>query len=98
MIEQRKNQRFELKLPFEVIHNGANSRTTGETRNLSSSGVLFTATAAMSVGEPIEYCITLPRPPGARKDIRLRCIGTILRADTDAGFAASLERYEFVRG
>jgi hypothetical protein len=98
MIEQRRNQRFELKLPFEVIQDGANSKTKGETRNLSSSGVLFTAPAAMSVGDPIEYSITLPRAPGARTDVRLRCIGTILRADAEAAFAATLERYEFVRG
>lgn len=99
MIEQRRNQRFELKLPFEVIREGANSKTRGETRNLSSSGVLFTATAAMSVGEPIEYCITLPKPPGVRTNVRLRCIGTILRAEAEAAaFAATLERYEFVRG
>jgi PilZ domain-containing protein len=98
VIEQRKSQRFELKLPFQVIRDGANSRTKGETRNLSSSGVLFTTAAAMTVGEPIEYCITLPRVPGVRTDVRLRCIGTILRADAEAAFAATLERYEFVRG
>ena len=98
MIEQRRNQRFELRLPFEVIRAGTNYKTRGETRNVSSSGVLFTATVPMSVGEPIEYSITLPKAPGSRTEVRLRCVGTVLRAEDEIGFAASLERYEFVRG
>jgi len=48
------------------------------------------------VGESIEYMITFPRTPGARKDVRLRCVGKVVREDTQS-FAASLERYEFVR-
>jgi hypothetical protein len=43
MIEQRKNQRFDLRLPLEIISGEAHSKTVGETRNVSSSGVLFTA-------------------------------------------------------
>jgi hypothetical protein len=96
--EQRKNQRFDLKLPFEIIRSGTNIKMTGETNNMSSSGVLFTAETAIGVGEPIEYLITFPRPAGARSDVRLRCVGTVLREDPELKFAATLERYEFVRG
>jgi hypothetical protein len=98
VIEQRRNQRFELKLPFEVIRAGANSKTTGETRNVSSTGVLFTSLAPVPVGEPIEYFITLLRAPAWRTEVRLRCVGKVLRGERKAGFAATLERYEFVRG
>jgi hypothetical protein len=98
VIEQRKNQRFELKLPFEVIRAGANSKTTGETRNVSSTGVLFTSAAPVPVGEPIEYFITLLRAPVSRTEVRLRCVGKVLRGENRSGFAATLERYEFVRG
>ena len=96
--DQRKNQRFELKLPFELIRTGTHAKTIGETKNLSSSGVLFTSSAAIEIGEPIEYLITFPRPAGSRTEVRLRCVGKVLREDPDSKFAATLERYEFLRG
>jgi hypothetical protein len=97
--EQRKNHRFELRLPIELIRLG--TVTLGqqsETANLSSSGVLFVFEAQMPVGEPIEYQITLP---GAR----LNCIGKVVRMEKAVRskkkdrfqVAATLERYEFVR-
>jgi hypothetical protein len=99
VIEQRKNQRFDLRLPFEIIRNGANEKTTGETRNVSSSGVLFTSAEHVEVGQPIEYFITFPKQPGARVEVRLRCVGKVLREEPDdSRFAATLERYEFIRG
>jgi hypothetical protein len=97
MIEQRKNQRFELKLPFEIVRGEAHSKTVGETRNVSSSGVLFTSPATVEVGEPIEYLITFPKTPGSKSEVRLRCVGKVLRNDPEATFAATLERYEFIR-
>src|ERR1700687_532065 len=97
MIEQRKHQRFELRLPFEVVRNGSPLSVRGETKNLSSAGVLFTAESQLPLGEAIEYLITLPRTPGARKDVRLRCVGKIIREDAESAFAASLERYECLR-
>ena len=69
----------------------------GETRNVSSSGVLFTSANPVPVGEPIEYFITLLKAPSEHADVRLRCVGKVLRGEPDSGFAATLERYEFVR-
>ena len=97
MIEQRKHQRFELRLPFEVVRNGSPLNVRGETKNVSSAGVLFTAESELPLGESIEYLITLPRTPGTRKDVRLRCVGKLLREDAESAFAATLERYEFLR-
>ena len=64
---------------------------------MSSSGVLFTGPEAVDIGQPIEYFITLPKASGARAEVRLRCVGTVTRAEPEVGFAATLERYEFVR-
>ena len=97
MIEQRKNQRFELKLPIELIRGGSSAKPAGETRNVSSSGVLFTSAVPVEVGEAIEYYITFPKPPGARAEVKLRCVGKVLRNDLEETFAATLERYEFLR-
>ena len=97
MIEQRKNQRFELRLPFQIVSSSVNVKTSGETKNMSSSGVLFTSAAPVPVGEPIEYVITFPKAPGTRSEVRLRCVGKVLREGPESAFAATLERYEFVR-
>jgi hypothetical protein len=104
MIEQRKNQRFDLRLPFEILGEKS-ARPKGETMNVSSCGVLFTTPAPVQVGEPIEYVITLPKASGARAEVRLRCMGKVVRSEEAvrsdepiSAFAATLERYEFVRG
>jgi hypothetical protein len=100
-MENRKNQRFELRLPLEILV-GRAPVSKGETKNVSSCGVLFAAKAAVAVGEPIEYLITLPKARGTRVAVRLRCVGKVVRRndahkDQAPEFAATLERYEFVR-
>jgi len=98
-MEQRKAQRFELKLPLELIRKGSQPLSEhGETRNLSSVGVLFEAGATLRIGEPVEYMITLPgTPEGSDNRVRLHCLGKVVRFSPEAGVAATLERYEFVR-
>lgn len=73
-------------------------KVAGETKNVSSSGVLFTSETSVVVGDPIEYLITFPRPAGSKSEVRLRCVGKVLREDPELKFAVTLERYEFVRG
>ena len=98
MTEQRKNQRFTLRLPLQVVGSGASVKASGETRNMSSSGVLFTSKERIAVGDAIEYLITFPKPPGSRNEVRLRCVGKVLREEEESSaFAATLERYEFIR-
>jgi hypothetical protein len=99
-MEQRKNQRFELRLPLEIVGGAvrvSKGTARGETRNVSSCGVLFSSKAPLEVGEPIEYTITLPKAPGARIDVHLRCIGKVVRSGDATQVAATMERYEFVR-
>jgi hypothetical protein len=98
-MEQRKAQRFDLQLPFELIRRGSqNLSEHGETRNLSSVGVLFnSATNNFRVGEPVEYMITLPTTAESDGNVRLHCFGKVVRHARETGIAATLERYEFVR-
>jgi hypothetical protein len=97
-MEQRKARRFDLKLPFELIRSGSEPLSEhGETKNLSSAGVLFQSEAELRIGEPVEYVITLPTSPGAGERVRLHCIGKVVRFAKNAEIAATLERYEFVR-
>ena len=92
MTEQRKSQRFNLKFPLELVRVGATSlNTPGETRNVSSNGILFTIPSEVAKGDSVEYQITLPQ------DVRLKCVGKVVRVDGEDTFAATLERYEFMR-
>ena len=69
----------------------------GETRNVSSAGVLFRSGATLRIGEPVEYLITLPTTPSPGVNTRLRCVGKVVRFAKETEVAATLERYEFVR-
>lgn len=95
--EQRKSKRFDLKLPFELIRKDRQEVTrSGATRNMSSMGVLFDAGSGVEVGDSIEYIITLPTSTDGGAELRLRCLGKVIRSD-NGSTAATLERYEFVR-
>jgi hypothetical protein len=103
-MEQRRTRRFKLQLPLSITRSGAERVTVnGLTKNISSSGVLFTTQREPDLGGPIEYIITLNHDTS--QAVTLRCIGKVLRADRvsfDPGganfqIAATLERYEFVR-
>jgi len=104
--DQRKFRRFELKLPLEVVRTGSSRLShPGETRNVSSGGVLFIVRSQLEIGQPIEYFITLLNAFGA--DVRLHCRGKVVRleqpvavpvnGESPIAVAATLERYEFVR-
>ena len=92
-MEQRRTRRFQLQLPLSITRSGAvRVELAGRTRNISSSGVLFT---------------TEREPRSDAQMVNLRCMGKIVRADgVEPGreeaspayrVAATLERYEFVR-
>jgi hypothetical protein len=108
VVEQRKAKRFEIKLPLRLVRNGARPVIgTGETKNMSSSGVLFATNAKIEVGEPLEYVITLMPTDESPASVDLHCLGKVTRFDAVTGHvqngggqfevAATLERYEFVR-
>jgi len=87
-----------LKLPVELLRTGVNRVSkSGQTRNLSSSGVLIDTEARVTIGEPIEYLITLPVGRSGGEPVRLRCMGKVVRQQ-GLSSAATLERYEFLRG
>jgi len=103
-MEQRRTRRFKLQLPLSITRTGVERVTlAGYTRNISSSGVLFTAEREPDLGGPIEYIITLN--PEGPQSVTIRCIGKVLRSDrilpddrnSNFQVAATLERYEFVR-
>ena len=113
-MEQRRTLRFQLQLPLSITRTGAQRLVlAGLTQNISSSGVLFTAQRQPDLGGPIEYVIVLnnegPQSISLRcmgKVLRADRVGTSpdehgAHSDEDGTnfqIAATLERYEFVRG
>ena len=106
-MEQRRTRRFQLQLPVSITRSGADRvACSGLTRNISSTGVLFIVEKVPDLGGSIEYVIVLNHE--GPQLVSLRCMGKVLRADRlDTGpdepksnfqVAATLERYEFVRG
>ena len=95
-MEQRGHTRYDLRMPFALMTDGETLTPVGETRNLSSAGVYFTSNRQLSVGDPIEYSITFPKAPGDKAETLLRCVGVVVRQHSKS-FAATIERYEFVR-
>ncbi len=96
MLEQRKSRRFNLKLPLELLRPGLQVVRSGETRNVSACGILFSADLNVQPGQRIEYAIMLPADQ-ANVTLHLRCVGKVVRRVTETETAATMERYEFVR-
>lgn len=97
-MEQRKKQRFELHLPYEIHRVPGKAPISGRIKNVSSTGVLFASSTSPLVGEKIEYSLTLPRAEWGGADVRVRCTGTVIRTDArEAEFVATVDKYEFVR-
>jgi hypothetical protein len=105
--EQRRTTRFDLRLPLELIH-AANQalHLSGETKNVSSRGVLFATKTPIPVGQSVEYFLTLPSAASGKEIVRVHCRGHVVRLEKspdDGGgecpvlLAATLERYEFQR-
>ena len=104
-MEQRRTRRFQLELPLSITRTGSvRTALAGRTKNISSTGVLFTSGREPDLGGSIEYVIALNHD-GAHP-VNLRCVGKILRtaptrftSEDGQGYeiAATLERYEFVR-
>jgi hypothetical protein len=89
-----------LRLPLCVIRtSGDRVDCIGETRNISSAGVLFSSSEPLSAG-PIEYTVTFPSEPG--QAVAIHCFGNVVRAEPSPegsafDIAATLQRFEFQR-
>jgi hypothetical protein len=105
-MEQRRTQRFVLDLPVSVVCSGVGQAVlAGHTRNISSTGVLFTTDGEPEVRGAIEYVIRLIQD--GKRPVSLRCMGKVVRLERAVNghrepapgyqVAATLERYEFVR-
>ena len=95
--ERRKKVRFEMEreLRFKLLDDSNVVEVgTGQTLNLSSGGVAFTATRPLSTGAYVELSISWPVLLNNTCAIRLIVLGKILRSES-AMMACTIERHEF---
>ncbi len=99
-MEQRRTERFKLQFPLAITRSGKKPMAlAAQTKNISSTGVLFTSACGPEVGVHIEYVITAPN------SLNIACAGKVVRTERIASredptfeVAATLERYAFARG
>ncbi len=108
MSEARTGKRFPLHLPIKIHREDTVGDThTGMTGDLSAAGVYIRANAALEVGSPVEFEITLPpEVTGGKEDVVIQCRGRVVRTDEpnasaesgdNRGVACVIDSYEFVR-
>jgi hypothetical protein len=102
--EARTGKRFPLELPIKIHEEKAGGDTKGLTGNLSAAGVFIRADAAMEIGSPVEFEITLPPDvTGGQENVTIQCKGRVVRSDPTGtspdgkGVACVIDSYEFVR-
>jgi PilZ domain len=109
--EARTGKRFPLHLPIKIHKEDtagiASAMTNGMTGDLSAAGVYIRADAALEVGSPVEFEISLPpEVTGGKEDVVIQCRGRVVRTDEpkgsgeagdNRGVACVIDSYEFVR-
>jgi len=102
--EARTGKRFPIELPIKIHKGESGADTKGVTGNLSAAGVYIRADAAMDVGSPVEFEITLPpEMTGGQENVTIQCKGRVVRADETGqggegrGVACVIDSYEFTR-
>jgi hypothetical protein len=95
--DRRMSRRFPLRLPVRYRPIGsrdAGEWTACESVNISSSGVLLTASEAIQQGQPVEALVSWPVFLDKHIPLKLVVKGHIVRYD-DEGAAMHFETYEF---
>jgi hypothetical protein len=89
-----------MQLPLHIFQVGEMKVYREEqTRDISSGGVSFLSGDEISIGDRVDYMITLS---GSNPPVRIRCLGKVLRSRKSAitapfEVAVTMERYAFVK-
>lgn len=93
-------ERFVVELPVRYRPVGETTWTYGLTRNISTTGLLFTTLEPLDVDTAIELEVAVPRPFVGHDHARLTCTGHIVRgmkeADDSASLAATIASYRLM--
>jgi len=78
--EARTTRRFALRLPVRYRLHGEQTWRSGETENVSGSGVLFRGQAAAKAGTALELSLALPAVLESQETAEVICRGVVVRS------------------
>jgi hypothetical protein len=95
--ERRRTRRYPLKLEvaYRTASEGGGFTGSGETRDISSRALLFTADSELAAGANLQVTLRWPVELGGATPIRLLASGPILRRDS-RGIVLLIKRYAFI--
>lgn len=112
MEDRRGAHRFPITLPLEVSapSSGAHPMSSARTRDVSFRGVYFTANQPFQAGSPIRFILTLSKEITLSADVRVQCVGRVVRVEKSdsgeaggstvdggrVGVAVVIEQYDFL--
>src|SRR5260370_42104716 len=80
--ERREARRFTMSLPMRVLPREAKGREVdAHTRDVSYRGLYFTADSKFDIGSEVEFVITLPQQVKQAGDVKIRCLGEVVRIE-----------------
>ena len=95
--DRRGTDRFPLEndVRYKLMEARRSAQTgQGQTRNISSSGILFTTEARLPLGQRIELSVDWPAQLNEHCGLKLVALGKIVRSSDDAA-AINIEKYDF---
>lgn len=102
-IERRRAHRFDLQSPVIVRWRDGNEIREAQavSEDVSSNGIYFVMHGRIKEGTTVELEMTLPNQITLAGPVRVRRFGCIQRCElkdgANAGMAAAIEKYEFLR-
>lgn len=99
--EQRGTRRIALTLPVAVrFEDTPAPEMAAHTKDVSARGIYFYIDSHIQPGARLEFTLTLPREITLTEEIRVRCVGRVVRVESPTpgkvGIAAAIDEYEFL--
>lgn len=100
-IERRSAQRFDVQLPVSLRMANAGNESRCLTQDVSASGALLYSDQPLVDGSSVELTFVMPSEITFEGNLRVRCLGKVLRVTPPQigayySIAVHFERYEFL--
>ena len=92
--DRRTTDRFPIENALRYKLPDGEQAGTGQTLNMSSGGILFTADSRLPLGKQIEVSVDWPAQLNARCGLKLVASGRVVRSSPNAA-AVRIEKYDF---
>ena len=83
-IDRRLSRRYRMRIPVrfrELEDNSEFEECTGETTNISSTGLFFVTKMPLLLGTTVELALRIPRELTGNAKLVVQCVGWIVRTE-----------------